>query len=128
MNLRQQYQVLVLLVSSVAISWVGGCAGVAEPLPSLSVTPTVLSVSAKVGSSSAQTVGVTNIGTTSVSISQAMVTGTGFSISGLTTPMTLAPNQTQSFSVKFSAQAAGSVNGSLAVMTDAQRTGQSWRR
>jgi len=48
-----------------------------------------------------------------------MVTGTGFSISGLTTPMTLAPNQTQSFSVKFSAQAAGSVNGSLAVMTDA---------
>ena len=119
MNLRQQYQVLVLLVSSVAISWVGGCAGVAEPLPSLSVTPTVLSVSAKVGSSSAQTVGVTNIGTTSVSISQAMVTGTGFSISGLMTPMTLAPNQTQSFSVKFSAQAAGGVNGSLAIMTDA---------
>jgi Abnormal spindle-like microcephaly-assoc'd, ASPM-SPD-2-Hydin len=119
MKLRQQYQVLVLLVSSITICWLGGCAGVAEPLPSLSVTPTVLSVSAKVGSSSAQTVGVTNIGTTTVSVSQAMVTGTGFTISGLTTPTTLAPNQTQSFSVRFSAQAAGTVNGSLAIMTDA---------
>src|SRR6185369_6770617 len=119
MTLRRQYQVLVLFMVTLAMTWVGGCAGVAEPLPSLSLTPEILSVSAKVGTSSTQTVGVTNIGPTSVSVSQAMVTGTGFSLSGLTTPLTLAPNQTHTFSVKFSAQGAGTVDGSLAIMTDA---------
>src|SRR5262245_24844171 len=119
MTLRRQYQVLVLLMASVAIACIGGCAGVAEPLPSLSLTPDVLSVSAKVGAATTQTVGVTNIGPTSVSVTQAMVTGTGFRLSGLTTPMTLAPNQTQTFSIKFSAHGAGTVDGSLAIMTDA---------
>src|SRR5438477_1482791 len=119
MTLRQQYQVLVLLMVVMTMMYVGGCAGVAEPLPTLSVTPSILSVSAKIGTSSTQTVGITNIGPTSVSISQAMVTGTGFSLSGLTTPMTLTPNQTRTFSVKFSAQSDGTVNGSLAIMTDA---------
>ena len=108
MSLRQQYQVLVLFVCA-AIAWVGGCAGVAEPLPSLSVTPNVLSVSAKVGTSSSQAVSVTNIGTGPVSVNQAIVTGQGFSLTGLTTPMTLTPNQTQTFSVKFAAGTAGTV-------------------
>jgi hypothetical protein len=119
MNLRQWYQVLVLIVGSITISWVGGCAGAADPLPSLSVTPSVLSVSAKVGTSSSQTVIVTNVGSTPLSLNQAVVNGAGFSISGLTTPMTLAPSQTQTFSVKFSAQGEGTVDGSLALTTDA---------
>jgi len=119
MDLRQWYQVLVLIVGSITISWLGGCAGVANPLPSLSVTPSVLSVNAKVGASSSQTVLVTNVGTIPLSVSQAVVTGTGFSVSGLTTPMTLAPSQTQTFTVKFSAQGEGTVDGNLAIMTDA---------
>jgi Abnormal spindle-like microcephaly-assoc'd, ASPM-SPD-2-Hydin len=118
MRLRLQYQVLVLFVCS-AIAWVAGCAGFAEPLPSLSVTPNVLSVSAKVGTSSTQAVNVTNIGTGPVSVKQAIVTGAGFTMSGLTTPMTLSPNQTQTFTVKFSAATTGSVSGSVAIMTDA---------
>jgi len=119
MNFRKWYQVLVLIIASITITWLAGCAGVADPLPSLSVTPSMLSVNAKVGTSSSQTVGVTNVGPTTLSVSQAVVTGTGFSVSGLTTPMTLAPNQTRTFSVKFSAQGEGTVDGSLAIMTDA---------
>jgi pectate lyase len=113
----------VLVLSSVAlfatILWTSGCAGFAEPLPSLSVTPNSVSVSAKVGTPSSQMVSVTNVGTTDVGVTQAVVTGTGFSVSGLATPLTLSAGQTHSFTVKFSASSAGIVNGSLTVFTDA---------
>jgi hypothetical protein len=120
MNLRTNHQVLVLLscIAIAIIFWTSGCAGVAEPLPSLSVTPSSVSVSAKVGTSSSQVANVTNIGPTPVSISQVIVTGSGFSMSGLATPASLAPKETKSFTVKFAAASPGSVNGSLALMTD----------
>jgi Abnormal spindle-like microcephaly-assoc'd, ASPM-SPD-2-Hydin len=122
MKLRRQHQVLVLLVCvAVATAFgISGCAGMAEPSSSLSVAPTTMSVSAKVGTLTTQAAHVTNVGTTPVSVSQVVVTGAGFSVAGLTTPVTLSPNQTQSFTVKFSPATAGSVNGSLAIMTDLQ--------
>jgi hypothetical protein len=122
MNLPAKYQVLVLFICILfaAVLGISGCAGVAEPLPSLSLTPNVLSVSAKVGTTSSQSATVTNIGTTAVSVNQAIVTGTGFSISGLKTPVELAPSQSLTFTIKFSAATVGNVTGSLAIMTDAQ--------
>jgi Abnormal spindle-like microcephaly-assoc'd, ASPM-SPD-2-Hydin len=119
MSLHKEYQVLVLqMCSIVATAWMSGCAGVAEPLPSLAVTPASLSVSAKVGTSTQQVATITNVGTTSVSVNQAILTGAGFSMSGLSTPVVLAPKESQSFTVKFTAATAGTVNGSLAMMTD----------
>jgi hypothetical protein len=122
MNALQKCRVLVLVISVAfaAILWTSGCAGVAEPLPLLSLTPNVLSVSAKIGTASSQVVSVTNIGTTDVSVSQAIVNGTGFSVAGLTTPLSLSVGQSKSFTVKFTAVTAGSVNGSLTIMTDVQ--------
>jgi Bacterial Ig-like domain (group 2) len=100
--------------------WTSGCAGVAEPAPSLAVTPNALSVSAKVGNASSEVVSLTNVGTNDVSVQQAIVSGPNFSVSGLTTPSTLTVGQSKSFTVKFAATTTGSVNGSLAIMTDAQ--------
>jgi hypothetical protein len=109
MNSLPKRQVLVLLmcVAFTTIFWVSGCAGVAEPLPSLTV-----------GATSSQVVSVTNVGTTNVSVNQAVVNGTGFTVTGLTTPMMLPVGQSKSFTVKFAAAAVGSVNGSVTIVAD----------
>jgi hypothetical protein len=119
MNVRNGKPVLVLLASLIlTIACVSGCAGFAEPLPSIAVAPDSLTVSAKVGSSSALPVTLINTGKTSVNVSQAVLTGTGFSMTGLTMPLTLAGGQSSSFSVKFAATTTGSTTGSLTLMTD----------
>ena len=112
----------VLVLSSLlalGVAWIAGCAGMAEPLPSLSVAPATLSVSTKVGTSNTVPVSVINTGTTPVTVSQVVVNGTGFSVTGTTAPMTLAANQATSFNVKFAPTDTGSVSGSVKVMTDA---------
>jgi hypothetical protein len=64
MNSRHRKLVLVLLILvGPTLIW-AGCAGMAEPLPSLAVAPASLTVSAKVGSTSALPVTITNTGTT----------------------------------------------------------------
>jgi Bacterial Ig-like domain (group 2) len=115
----------LVLVLSMAMTiatalWNAGCTGVAEPTPSLAVTPNALSVSAKIGNSSSEVVSLTNISSNDVSLQQAILNGANFSVSGLTTPTTLSAGQSRTFSVKFSATTAGNFNGSLAIMTDPQ--------
>jgi hypothetical protein len=120
MNLPKKNQVLVLafIASFSTILWISGCAGVAEPLSPLSITPNVLSVSAKVGSASSQMVSLTNTGAADVSVSQAILSGTGFSVSGLATPLSLPVGQSKSFAVEFTAPSVGDVNGTLTIITD----------
>lgn len=72
-----------------------------------------------VGSSSAQTVTLTNTGTAGVTVSQATVTGTGFAVSGLTVPLTLAAGQSTSFSATFAPGSAGSASGSISITSNA---------
>ena len=120
MNSRHRKLVLVLmtLVGSTLI-W-AGCAGMAEPLPSLAVAPASLTVSAKVGSTSALPVTITNTGQTPLSVTQAVLSGTGFSMSGLATPVTLPGGQSTSFTIKFAASQVGVVNGNVEFMTDSR--------
>ena len=61
---------------------------------------------------------VTNTGGTSVTISQAAVTGSGFSLSGLAIPATLAAGQSATFSVTFAPQATGSASGNLTLTSN----------
>jgi hypothetical protein len=68
-----------------------------------------------VGSSATETESVQNSGGQSLTITQATVTGAGFSISGLTLPLTLAPTQATSFTVKFAPTAAGGSNGTVSL-------------
>ena len=71
------------------------------------------------GTSSTQTVSLTNSGNSSVAISQINVSGSGFSKSGLTAPLTLAAGQTASLSVVFAPTISGSTTGSVSVVSNA---------
>jgi Abnormal spindle-like microcephaly-assoc'd, ASPM-SPD-2-Hydin len=73
-----------------------------------------------VGSASgAETVGLTNTGNSTVTVSQVNVTGAGFSVSGISLPLNLAAGQSASLSVIFAPTAAGSVAGSVSVISNA---------
>jgi hypothetical protein len=74
--------------------------------------------SVTVGSQQTASEKVTNTGGTSVTISQAAVSGTGFSLSGLTTPATLAAGQSATFTVTFAPQATGSASGNVTLTSN----------
>ena len=67
------------------------------------------------------TLGVTlaNNGTSSVKVSQATVTGAGFSVSGLVLPLTLNARQNATFNVEFAPAVGGSVTGAISIITNA---------
>src|ERR1700759_1208059 len=118
MKVPHENRVLVLPSPlAMTMAWVAGCAGMAEPLPTLSVAPSTLSVSNKVGTSSTVPVSVINTGTTPVTVSQVVVDGKGFTLTGATSPMTLAAKQTASFKVTFAPKDADKVSGSVRLMT-----------
>jgi hypothetical protein len=86
----------------------------------LSANPTSFSFgSVQIGNNASLSETITNTGGSNVTISQANLTGTGFSITGLALPTTLTPNQTLTFSVKFAPAGAGNINGNLAIVSDA---------
>ena len=120
MKVLSENRVLVLSsLLAVVVAWVAGCAGMAEPLPTLSVAPSTLTVSTKVGSSNTVPVSVINTGTSPVTVSQVVVNGKGFSVSGATSPMMLAANKSSSFNVVFAPSDTGNVSGSVQLITDA---------
>ncbi len=78
----------------------------------LTVNPSSISLgSAPVGSGVTQLLVLGNSGGSNLTVSQAAMTGLGFSLSGL--PLTLAAGQSLSFSVTFAPKSSGSVSGSL---------------
>lgn len=86
----------------------------------LSATPTSLGFgNQSVGSSASQNVTLTNTGNSSVTVSQITTSGTGFSLSAISLPVTLSAGQTASFSVAFAPAAGGSVSGTVSVVSNA---------
>ena len=76
--------------------------------------------SVQVGSSQTLPETVTNSGGSSLTITQAAPTGAGFSINGLSLPLTLTPGQSSpSFNVVFAPQSEGAVSGNLAITSNA---------
>jgi hypothetical protein len=61
---------------------------------------------------------VTNTGGTSVTISQVAATGSGFSVSGISVPVTLTAGQSATFNVLFSPTTAGAVSGNVAITSN----------
>jgi len=85
----------------------------------LAAAPTSVGFSnVQAGTSQNQTVTLNNSGGSSVSISQALVTGSGFSLSGISVPLTLAAGQSTTFTVSFAPQGAGTVNGNIALTSN----------
>ncbi len=73
-----------------------------------------------VGSPATQSVTLSSTGTAAVTVNAATVSGTGFSVSGATFPLTLNPTQTATLSVEFNPTAAllGLVNGTLIITSN----------
>src|ERR1700674_4087828 len=71
------------------------------------------------GSSSPQTLTLTNTGTAGVTISQATVSGAGFSVVGGMSSVSIAASQNHAFQVQFAPTGVGSVSGSVSIVSDA---------
>jgi len=86
----------------------------------ISVTPSSASFGSVVtGNTNSQTIQLKNSGTASLTVSQVAATGSGFSVSGVTTPFTLGPGATSTFNVQYAPTAAGAVNGSVTIVSNA---------
>jgi hypothetical protein len=102
---------------SVALSGTGVTPG------TLGANPTSLSFATiQVGSSSSRSETLTNIGGSTVTISQATVAGGDFSVSGLMLPATLSSNQSVTFTITFSPTSAGPANGTVSMVSDASNS------
>jgi P pilus assembly chaperone PapD len=75
--------------------------------------------SVAVGSANSQTVQVSNPGTGVLTISQVKAAGSGFSTNGITLPASINPGATSTFNVQYLPTAAGSVPGSVSIVSNA---------
>ena len=86
----------------------------------LSVTPSSASFGSVVtGSTNSKTIQLKNSGTASLTVSQVAATGSGFSVGGVSVPLTLAPGASSTFNVQYAPTAAGAVNGSVSIVSNA---------
>jgi hypothetical protein len=99
----------------------------AVPLSGTGVTPGSLTATAssltfgtvQVGNSQTLSETLTNSGGSSLTVTQANVTGTGFGVTGLTLPLTLTPGQSFNFGAVFTPTSGGNASGNIAVVSNA---------
>jgi len=99
------------------LSGTGATPGTLSPNPASLAFGSIL-----VGSNSSKPETLTNTGSASVTISQVTASGAGFSVSGLTLPVTLAANQSVTFNAIFAPASAGATSGGLSVVSDASNS------
>jgi len=112
---------------SISITSNGSNPNLSIPLSGNGVTPGALAAnptslpfsSVQVGNSTNLSETLTNTGGSTVTISQANLTGAVFSVSGLTLPLTLTANQSVTFTATFAPTGAGTVSGNLSVVSNA---------
>jgi hypothetical protein len=97
--------------------------GTAVSPGALSANPASLNFgSVQVGNSQSLSETLTNTGGASVTISQVTASGAGFSVSGLTLPMTLAGGQSYTFTATFAPATSGNASGSISVSSNASNS------
>jgi hypothetical protein len=135
LNRRAPVGLFALILASLAALSLGGCVGLTgagkpgskSGSTSNSTSSGTLAASATslkfgnvvAGSSSPQTLTLTNKGTAAITISQATVTGAGFSVMGGMSSVSIAAGQNQAFQIQFAPKSAGSVSGSISIASDA---------
>ena len=89
----------------------------------MSLTPPSISFgSVAVGSTISQAIIISSTGTAALTVKQAAVTGLGFSMSGVSVPLTISPGQQTTATIAFSPTSAGNASGSLTITSDASST------
>jgi Abnormal spindle-like microcephaly-assoc'd, ASPM-SPD-2-Hydin len=92
-------------------------------VPTLSVDASAIDFgNVNLNSPSTQSLTLTSTGSISVTVSSATVSGAGFSVSGASFPLTLAPNQSAALSVQFDPTAAGAASGMLSLTSNSSTT------
>ena len=119
--------VICFLVIAAGMALLTGCQGLApggsRGGSALSASSSTLSFGKVQKSKSANlSETLTNTGGLTVTISEANISGAGFSVSGLTLPISLTPKGSVTFAVVFAPSAAGSINGTLAVVSAASNS------
>ncbi len=117
----------LFVIASLAL--LNGCQGISEVSihpnspGTLGASPSSLSFgNVTVGKNQSLSGTVTNSGGSSVTVSQIGINGTGFTLSGITVPLTLAAGQSAPFSVMFSPAASGSASGTVTVSSNASNS------
>lgn len=122
----QASEPLLLVVALLSVAILGGCTGIvsaSKPTGSTTgafqLTPATLNFgNVAVGKQSSQTVTVSNTGSTSVTIMQATVSNSQFTVSGVSLPMTMASGQSANFTIGVKPTVTGALNGTLTVQGD----------
>ena len=117
---------LLLLICCVAMIAVDGCtgttaksAGAGVNASGMEASPAALTFgNVAVGSTSAQSIALTNMAGSSVTLSAPISSTTAFSASGPTFPMSLQAGQTVALKVAFAPTAMGAANGTITVASD----------
>ena len=95
----------------------------APPNPMLSVSPTTWSFGqVAVGGTSSKSVTLTNTGNATVSISAANVTGSGYSVSGITFPRSVTAGASTTATINFAPSAPSSSSGSISFVSNANNS------
>jgi hypothetical protein len=122
-------RVLCALLVLVSVCVLAGCAGVSaasntQPPPppttgSLAVSPSTLNFgNVAVGNSSSLT-GTLSASSADVTVSSAAWSGSGYSVSGISFPMSVAAGQSAQYTVTFTPAAAGTSPGSISFVSNA---------
>jgi len=99
-----------------------GLSGAGLASGQLTVSPASVNFSGvTVGSSQNQT-GTLTAGSSSITVSSARWNGTGFSLSGISFPVTIPAGQNVPFTVTFAPQTAGAVNGTVSFLSNASNS------
>ncbi|MGH9703546.1 MAG: choice-of-anchor D domain-containing protein [Candidatus Acidiferrales bacterium] len=72
-----------------------------------------------VGTQNSQTIKLSNTGTQTLVINSANVSGNGFSVGGISTPLSISPGKSSTFNVNFKPQTAGALSGDVVLSTTA---------
>jgi hypothetical protein len=98
---------------NIAVSGTGAQAG-------LTISPGSFNFASVVdGQTKSEPITVTNTGTAALTIAQLSATGSGYSVSGLATPVTIAAGGSATFSVLFAPTTAGSLTGTVSIASNA---------
>jgi len=118
------------LLAVAVLLWLAGCQGISSaskqsPQPpgsttgQLSVSPSTMSFgNVGVGSNASQSATL-SASTADVTVSSAAWNGDGYSVSGITFPVTVSSGQSVKYTVTFAPAAAGSASGSISFVSDA---------